>query len=128
MATGRSLSRSEVTRFWMNKGVSWILQNPAKYLVLEAHKLQRFLGSYEYSTEYIFTVERESVGTLWLVSLPFGLISSLALIGLVTQAKEGWKSPVLLLLLFVIANFLVVMMFYVSRWDWNRKTRLYYRH
>lgn len=112
--TGRTLKRSEVTRFWMNKGLSWILDNPAKFIVLEAHKLQRFLGTYEYSTEYIFSVERESVRTLWLVSLPFALISSLAMIGLVTQAREGWKSPTLLLLLFVIANFLVVMMFYVS--------------
>jgi len=112
--TGRPMERSEVTRFWFRKGLGWILSNPVDFLVLEANKLQRFLGSYEYSTEYLFTVERESVGTLWAVSLPFALISSLAMIGMATQAREGWRNPALLLMLFVVSNFIVVMLFYVS--------------
>ncbi len=112
--TGHEMKRSEVTRYWMNRGLKWIVSDPAAFFVLECKKLQRFLGSYEYSTEYIIYPERESVWTLWLASLPFGAITALALIGMLLQWKEGFRPPALLLVLFVAANFAVVMMFYVS--------------
>jgi len=112
--TGREMKRSEVTRYWLNRGLSWIASDPAGFFVLECKKLQRFLGSYEYSTEYIIYPERESVRTLWLTCLPFGAITALALIGMLLQWKEGFKPAALLLALFVAANFAVVMMFYVS--------------
>lgn len=113
-ATGRPMQRSEVTRYWMNKGLSWIAANPGRFLVLECLKLVRFLGSYEYSTEYIIYVERESVLSLWLACLPFALITGLAAAGILMQSKEGFRPPAMLLGLFVLSNFLVVMMFYVS--------------
>jgi len=112
--TGREMKRSEVTRYWMNRGLRWIVSNPGRFFVLECKKLQRFLGSYEYSTEYIIYPERETVRTLWLASLPFGAITALALIGMLMQWKGGFKPPAVLLVLFVAANFAVVMMFYVS--------------
>ena len=113
-ATGRPMKRSEVTRYWMNRGLDWIFANPGKFLLLEAKKLQRFLGSYEYSTEYIIYVERETVRTLWLCSLPFGVIAALGLIGILARFREKLDSPAMLLMAFVAANFTVVMLFYVS--------------
>lgn len=113
-ATGHPMVRSEVTRYWMNKGLSWIVANPGRFFVLECLKLVRFLGSYEYSTEYIIYVERESVKSLWLTCLPFALITGLAAAGILMQRKEGFRPPAMLLVLFVLSNFLVVMMFYVS--------------
>jgi len=112
--TGRPMKRSEVTRYWMRRGLDWIVKNPLAYFVLECQKLQRFLGSYEYSTEYVIYVERESVRSLWLAPLPFAFITSLALVGLMLQWRQGFSAPALLLALFVLSNFLVVMMFYVS--------------
>ena len=113
-AAGRPMMRSEVTRYWMNRGLSWITANPDRFLVLECLKLVRFLGSYEYSTEYIIYVERESVKSLWLTCIPFAMITGLAAAGILMQRKEGFRPPALLLGLFVLSNFLVVMMFYVS--------------
>jgi tetratricopeptide (TPR) repeat protein len=112
--TGRSMKRSEVTRYWMGKGLAWIVSNPSKFVALELRKLVRFLGSYEYSTEYIIYVERESVRSLWLAALPFAALTALAFAGIGMQWKEGFRSPAMLLLLFVISNLLAVMMFYVS--------------
>jgi hypothetical protein len=111
---GHPLKRSEVTRYWMNRGLSWITANPGKSFVLECFKLLRFLGSYEYSTEYILYAERESVLTLWMTPLPFALITSLGIAGILMQLKDGFRPPALLLALFVVSNFLVAMMFYVS--------------
>ncbi|MFQ5701979.1 MAG: tetratricopeptide repeat protein, partial [Acidobacteriota bacterium] len=113
-ATGRSMKRSEVTRYWLGRGLRWILSNPGRYILLETKKLQRFLGSYEYSTEYIIYVERESVRTLWLTSLPFAVITALAIVGILLCSRKRVSAPALLLVLFVIANFLVAMIFYVS--------------
>ena len=108
------MKRSEVTRYWMNKGLSWIAANPGRFFLLECLKLVRFLGSYEYSTEYIIYVERESVKSLWLSSLPFAMITGLAAAGILMQRKHGFRPPAMLLGLFVLSNSLVVMMFYVS--------------
>jgi len=112
---GRAMTRSEVTRFWMAKGVRWILTNPGRFLVLEAKKAMRFLGSYEYSTEYVLYVERESVRSLWMTPLPFAAISSLALVGMMMLwTRKPDSDSALLLGLFVLSNFIVVMMFYMS--------------
>jgi 4-amino-4-deoxy-L-arabinose transferase-like glycosyltransferase len=113
-ATGRPMKRSEVTRYWMNRGLSWIVSNPGPFLVLETKKLLRFLGTYEYSTEYIFHVERRSVPSLWLGFLPFAAITSLAVVGILFAWREAWKPPVLLLAIFVLANLAAVLAFYVS--------------
>ena len=111
---GRELKRSEVTRHWMAKGFDWILGNPGRFLLLEGRKLQRFLGSYEYSTEYILYVERETVRSLWLAPIPFGLITALGGAGLVMQYRKGFPQAANLLALFVLANLLGVLAFYVS--------------
>ncbi|HEY3175810.1 MAG TPA: tetratricopeptide repeat protein [Candidatus Polarisedimenticolia bacterium] len=113
-ATGLPMKRSEVTRYWMGRGLSWIVANPTRFVALEFWKLVRFLGSYEYSTEYIIYVERESVKSLWLTCLPFAAFTALGLAGIAMQRREGFRAPSLLLLLFVVSNLLVVMMFYVS--------------
>lgn len=113
-AVGHTLKRSEVTRYWMGRGLSWIASNPGAFLVLESRKLLRFLGTYEYSTEYIFHVERRSVRTLWLGFLPFAAITSLGIVGILLAWRHGWGPPAQLLALFVAANLAVVMAFYVS--------------
>ncbi len=112
--TGRDLKRSEVTRYWIRRGMRWILSDPGGFVVLESKKLIRFLGSYEYSTEYIINVERESVPSLWIAFLPFAAITGLGISGILIHLKQGMKPPAVLLLLFVASNFLVVMIFYVS--------------
>jgi len=113
-AAGRPLKRSEVTRYWIGLGMAWIAGNPGNAFVLECFKLLRFLGTYEYSTEYIIYVERDSVHTLWLTCLPFALISSLAIAGILMQLKERLQPPAILLALFVASNLAVVLLFYVS--------------
>jgi tetratricopeptide (TPR) repeat protein len=112
--SGRPLSRSQVSRYWMGRGLSWIASDPGGFLALEGRKLLRFLGTYEYSTEYIFHAERQWVLSLWLGFLPFAAITSLAMVGIMAAWKERWPPPALLLALFVIANLMVALLFYVS--------------
>ncbi len=111
---GRPLKRSEVSRYWLARGLRWIASNPGRYLFVQIRKLQRYLGSYEYSTEYLITVEREAVRTLRVAFIPFGLISALGLVGIAIRLRQRLDSAAILLMLFLVANFVVVMLFYVS--------------
>jgi 4-amino-4-deoxy-L-arabinose transferase-like glycosyltransferase len=88
-ALGRPLDRAAANRYWRNRALSWMAANPGAWLRLEAKKLARFFGSYEYSTEYIFAVERRRVASLWLAPVPFGLIAALGLAGWITL-PGGW--------------------------------------
>src|SRR5262249_55698316 len=60
-ALGRSLTRSEVSGYWFNRGVEFIEAQPARFLWLLGMKFLRFVGSYEYSTEFSLYVERERI-------------------------------------------------------------------
>ena len=122
-ALGRPLTRSEVSSYWFGRGFAFIGEHPGSFLRLLGQKCLRFIGSYEYSTEYMLAVEREDVWLLWLPFVPFGLLLGLAVPSLVrllrprTRALEGapGANPVAWLLLFVmLANFLTVLVFYVS--------------
>lgn len=53
---------------------------------------------------HILHVERRSVRTLWLGLLPFGAITSLAIVGFLQTWRRGFSPPALLLALFVAAN------------------------
>lgn len=129
-ALGRPLSRSEVSAYWFGKGVEFIRERPGRFLWLLGMKLLRFVGSYEYSTEYILYVERETVRLLWAPFVPFALIVALAVPALArslaggrggAQETAGAEEPPArlnaaggLLLLTLAANVATVLAFYVS--------------
>lgn len=123
-ATGRPLDRSEVSSYWFGLGLDFIRDHPGRFLWLLGMKLLRFVGSYEYSTEYIIYVERETVPLLWLPFVPFALIVALAVPSLVralVPARGGSPgagremNPAQGLLVTILAaNLVTVLTFYVS--------------
>src|SRR5262249_27559784 len=122
-AVGRPLTRAEGSSYWFRRGLAVIAQNPGRFLLLLGQETLRFIGSYEYSMEYMLPVERERVWLLWLPFVPFGLLVALAVPSIVrvlrpeVRAIEGAPaaSPVAWLLLCVLAaNFLTVLVFFVS--------------
>ncbi len=110
----RPLTRAEVSRYWLGRGLAWIRANPGDFLVLEARKLIRYLGSYEYSTEYLLAVERASVSSLWMPFLPFAALSALALAGLGIRWRDGWGRAAALPALFLAASAGAALLFYIS--------------
>jgi tetratricopeptide (TPR) repeat protein len=109
-ALGRPLSRSEVTAYWFGRGLTFIRDDPGRFLWLLGAKLVRFLGSYEYSTEYNLQVEREDVWLLRLPFVPFALLFALA----VPAVGRGLGPGGWLLLFAALANLIAVLLFYVS--------------
>jgi tetratricopeptide (TPR) repeat protein len=123
--TGRSLSTGEVSGYWFGKGVDFILSQPGRFVWLLGMKLLRYVGSYEYSTEYILYVERETVWILWAAFVPFALLVALStptLFGVLRSAgrgpRGGGAAPLnatgWLVLLMLAANLAACLTFYIS--------------
>ncbi len=123
-AVGRPLTRSEVSSYWFGRGLEFIREQPGRFVWLLGMKLMRYVGSYEYSTEYILYVERETVWLLWLPFVPFGLLVAL---GLPAIGRRAWPSPGRgrgsppglnstgwLLLTALVANLAACLVFYIS--------------
>jgi tetratricopeptide (TPR) repeat protein len=110
-ALGRTLTRSEATRYWFGRGFAFITARPGQFIWLLGQKLRRYVGSYEWGTEFNLYVERESIWLLWLAWVPFALLVGLALPGLVRRPLGPTGE---LLLATLAANLVGVLMFYMS--------------
>ena len=122
-ALGHPPTRPEMSAYWYGRGLEFIRDQPGAFVALLGMKLLRFVGSYEYSTEYMIPVERETAWLLWLPFVPFGLLFALALptalrlLGLRTGPPDsgaalnptGW-----LLVLVGLGTLATVLVFHVS--------------
>jgi len=120
---GRPLSNAEVSSYWLGRGLAFVRDEPGRFLWLLGMKLLRYVGSYEYSTEYVLAVERERVWLLWLPFVPFGLLVALAVpalaAGLLAPRRAAAAGLTLnpagrLLLVALAANVATCLLFYVS--------------
>jgi tetratricopeptide (TPR) repeat protein len=84
-AAGRSLKRSEVSRYWSGKARDFILSNPRSWLKLLGRKFANFWNAFEYDDLGVIVNLRES-GVLF-PGLHFGLIAALGLAG----AVSSWR-------------------------------------
>ena len=85
-AAGRSLKRSEVSRYWSNKARDFIVSNPRSWLKLVARKFVNFWNAFEYDDLGVIVNLRE-YGVLF-PGLRFGLIAALGLAG----AVYSWRA------------------------------------
>jgi len=85
-AVGRSLKRSEVSRYWSAKARDYIAANPGRWLQLVARKAANFWNIFEYDDLGIIVNLREH-GILF-PGLHFGLIAVLGLAG----AVVSWRA------------------------------------
>lgn len=78
--TGKNLTPSQSSKFWMSKTLDDIRNNPAGYLVLEVKKLLYFFNDYE--MHYIASAYKEYKATLSFPFVRYGIIASLGLLGM----------------------------------------------
>lgn len=109
---GRKLLPSEISKFWFNKGLRFIINNPSKYARLLAKKTMIFVNSLEVPdvVDYYFVKERSFL--LNVPGLNFGFIFPLALIGIALSWKKRSENAVLLYY-FAFASFLSLVLFYI---------------
>jgi Tfp pilus assembly protein PilF len=101
-ATGRALSRGEVSAYWSSQARDYALSHPGEWLRLAARKLFNFWNAYQYDD--VTTIARlRATGVTW-PGLSFGVVGCFGLAGLLSG---GWKSPVRL---FISATILLHML------------------
>jgi len=84
---GRHLSPSEAADFWVKKALDDILRHPRQALMLEFRKLRLFFHDYEiYLIVVAYNKYRRSLAYPF---LRYGIISSLALLGMMLAARRG---------------------------------------
>lgn len=80
MLTDKSLQPSESSTFWFKRTLEGIVEDPLPYVRLEAKKLFYFFNDYE--MHYIASAYKEYKALLSFPLVRYGMISSLALIGM----------------------------------------------
>jgi tetratricopeptide (TPR) repeat protein len=96
-ATGRRLTPSEVSRFWLGKALSWAAAHPGAFLRLQLRKLGMFWSWYEWPDAVDYYSVRELSPVLRLPLLEFGGAALLALLGLWRiRRRPGPFAPALL--------------------------------
>lgn len=110
--TGKVMSDSEISRFWLRKGIEFILQHPRQYLKLQYQKLQLLLNNTELSDNYQYYYYNRFSALPKYSPVSYGLICSFGLLGMVLSIRN-WKR-LFSLYIFVTAYSLALMLFLIS--------------
>ncbi len=80
--SGRALSQTEISNFWLGAGLDYIRGNPGAWASLVWRKFQFFWNAYERANVENFHFHRRFRGVLSLPLLTFGVVAPLGLLGL----------------------------------------------
>jgi tetratricopeptide (TPR) repeat protein len=115
--TGKQLKPSEISRFWYNKGMDFMLSSPFLWIKLMINKAIYFWKGFEIPNDKDFYLNKNfsSLFNLLLrkapLYLPFGLIGPLSILGMAIGLRR-WRRN-LLLYLFILSYSLSVVIFFV---------------
>ncbi|MCH7866750.1 MAG: glycosyltransferase family 39 protein [Myxococcales bacterium] len=87
---GRTLLASEVSTYWMGRGIDYVIANPAEWLRLTGRKFLYFINAHEIWNNRSYTVTRQFSWVLRLPLIGFGLVGPLAMLGFVVTANR-WR-------------------------------------
>jgi len=108
---GRNLSPSEVSGFWMRRGLDWAKRHPADFLKLQVRKFLLFWSWYEWPDAVDYYYVKSVSPVLGLPLLEFGTVFLLALAGL-WLGRRRW-SALLPLLVFIPAWMAATIIFFL---------------
>ncbi len=97
--SGKKLSPSESSMFWVRRTLSDILSDPVSYMKLEVKKLFYFFNDYE--MHYIALAYKEYKSSLSFPFIRYGIIASLGLLGMVLAVRDFRKHSLVYGVLFV---------------------------
>ncbi|HCS47655.1 MAG TPA: hypothetical protein DIW61_05140 [Candidatus Aminicenantes bacterium] len=112
LSTGKDLTISEVNGYWMGKAVRFIRDHPRRYWHVLAHKLFHMFHSYDWHDLYNAYWNQKELSRTVVPTIPWGVLSALALLGLITRAPQ-WRQSLLFYALFA-GQAGVMLVFYVS--------------
>jgi len=109
-ATGRPMKPSEISGYWLRRGLDWIAGHPGDYLRLLGRKAVLFWNDVELpdnADPYFFETRN---GALRRTPFVFGVAAPLGLFGVFLLIRRRKGTPVLL---FLLAQFVSALLFYI---------------
>jgi 4-amino-4-deoxy-L-arabinose transferase-like glycosyltransferase len=110
---GKTMSRSEVSRYWFQKAVNWITGHPVDYLRLEWKKVLNMFSGVELSNQYLLSFEKKrTTGMFNAAPVNFYMLFPLFCVGCIIVAGN-WRRffPITV---FFIANTATMLLFFVD--------------
>jgi len=114
--SGRTLSPSEVSRYWLQQGLGYIQSNPLADLKLTGKKLLLFLNSYEIPDNHNFYFHQRYSRILQVLPVNFGLVAPFFLLGLLGMFLVKRTSAVFLSLTQILYIASVCIFYVFSRY------------
>lgn len=113
--SGRELRASQVSYFWLGKGLDWMIVNKIDFLKLYVKKLYFFINNFENSNNRNLAQFFNVFPVLKVIPLSFGLIFSLAIISvLLIAAQKGFNRQILFIIIFITLYSLILSFFFVN--------------
>jgi 4-amino-4-deoxy-L-arabinose transferase-like glycosyltransferase len=114
-AEGRPLTAAGVSAYWYARGWRAIREHPGNFLRVTLRKLALFGNRYEVPDNVDIYFVRHEVPALWLAPIGFGIVTPLALCGLVLRL-DRWRRcvPIYLMIAATVAS--VVPFFVFARY------------
>lgn len=112
---GREMKASEISQFYYRKGLNWIIQNKIDFIKLYLSKLYLTINNLEISNNRNLPLFFGSNPILRYNPVKFGIIISLAVLGiaflLINGQMDRWR---LLLVLFAAGYILIISLFFIN--------------
>ncbi|MEZ5358317.1 MAG: glycosyltransferase family 39 protein [Candidatus Zixiibacteriota bacterium] len=113
--TGEPLRYSEQSRFWMKKGLAYIIDHPAEFMALFAKKLFFFFSGHEISNNRRLDISVFANPILQYLPVRFWLLLALAIAGLclpgITNYNAGRIAGIIMIYALAISLFFVASRF-----------------
>jgi 4-amino-4-deoxy-L-arabinose transferase-like glycosyltransferase len=109
--TGKKMKRSEISNYWQQQGLQFIIHNPHEYLKLLTKKITFVFSGAERSTMYYRYFESQHCTPFFKIAfVNFYLILPIFFVGLIASFKT-WKKN-LILFIFIIINMADILIFF----------------
>ena len=96
--SGKMLSPSEASRYWVKESIEYLQNNPFANLKLTGKKLLMFLNSYEIQDNHNFYFHQRYSKILQLLPINFGVVAPFFMLGLLGMLFARRTSTVSLFL------------------------------
>ncbi len=110
---GKTMNRSEVSRYWFQKAMNWLTEHPVDYLHLEGKKVLNMFSGVELSNQYLLSYEKKKTTKMFNTApVNFYMLFPLFCVGCIIVAGN-WRRffPIIV---FFIANAATMLLFFVD--------------
>lgn len=109
----KNLKSSELSKYWKNRGIQFIKENPKRFVQLLCLKFYYFWGKEEIPQLYLQDLMAEKIPFLQLPFLSFMLVGPLSIIGIIislfVRDRNKW-----LIIIFAVTYILSIIPFFVT--------------